>query len=75
MVFKLQLIYSTVRTYCSAIKKATGLQFYYVISDPKVAENIFIRNSLNAIVLKLKVILLMMEVTEKSKSSYYSLSY
>ena len=33
------------------------------------------QNSLNAIVFKLQVILLMMEVSEKSKSSYYSLSY
>ena len=37
--------------------------------------NIFAQNSLNVIVFKLKVILLMMEVSEKSKSSYYSLSY
>ena len=37
--------------------------------------NIFAQNSLNAIVFKLQVILLMMEVSEKSKSSYYSLSY
>ena len=33
------------------------------------------QNSINAIVFKLQVILLMMEVSEKSKSSYYSLSY
>ena len=37
--------------------------------------NTFAQNSLNAIVFKLQVILLMMEVSEKSKSSYYSLSY
>ena len=36
---------------------------------------VFIRNSLNAIVFKLQVILLKMVVTEKPKSSYYSLSY
>ena len=34
-----------------------------------------IQNTLNAIVFKLQVILLTMEVTEKPKSSYYSLSY
>ena len=39
----------------------TDLQFYYVIADPKVAENIFIQNSLNAIVFKLQVILLITE--------------
>ena len=33
------------------------------------------QNSLNAIVFKLQVILLMMEVSEKSKNNYYSLSY
>ena len=33
--------------------------------------NIFAQNSVNAIVFKLQVILLMMEVSEKSKSSYY----
>ena len=33
--------------------------------------NIFAQNSLNAIVFKLQVILLMMEVSEKSKSRYY----
>ena len=37
--------------------------------------NIFAQNSLNAIVFKLQVILLMMEVSKKLKSSYYSLSY
>ena len=37
--------------------------------------NIFIQNSVNAIVFKLQVILLMMAVTEKPKSSYYLLSY
>ena len=37
--------------------------------------NIFIQNSLNAIALKLQVILLIMEGTEKLESSYYSLSY
>ena len=34
--------------------------------------NIFAQNSVNAIVFTLQVILLMMEVSEKSKSSYYS---
>ena len=34
-----------------------------------------VQNSLNAIVFKLQVSLLMMEVTEKPKSSYYSVSY
>ena len=37
---------------------ATGLQFYYLIADPKVA-NIFEQNSLNAIVFKLQSKLLM----------------
>ena len=36
---------------------------------------LFIRNSLNAIVFNLHVILLIMEVTEKWESSYCSLSY
>ena len=44
---------------------ATGLKFYYVIADRKV-DNIFAQNSLNVIVFKLQVILLMMEVSEKS---------
>ena len=57
------------------MQQATGLQFYYVIADPKVNDNIFIQNSLYALVLKLQVILLIMEGNEKSESSYYSLSY
>ena len=59
----------------SAMPRARGLKFYYVIADPKVGDNRFAQNSLNAIVFKLQVILLMMEVSEKSKNSYYSLSY
>ena len=35
----------------------------------------FIQNSLTTIVFKLQVILLIMEGTEKSETSYYSLSY
>ena len=61
-------------SYYSAMPGARGLKFYYVIADPKVGEQLFAQNSLNAIVFKLQVILLM-EVSEKSKSSYYSLSY
>ena len=34
--------------------------------------NIFAQNPVNAIVFKVQVILLMMEVSQKSKSSYYS---
>ena len=37
--------------------------------------NIFLQNCLTAIVFKLQVILLIMEGTDKSESSYYSLSY
>ena len=55
--------------------RARGLKFYYVIADPKEVNNRFAQNSLNAIVFKLQVILLMVEVSEKSKNSYYSLSY
>ena len=54
------------------MQSATGLQFYYVIADPKVAEkHIYIQNSLNAIVFELQVILLIVKGTEKSESSYY----
>ena len=41
IVFKLQLIYSTVRTsssYCSARDWGKGLHFHYVVADPKVGE-------------------------------------
>ena len=55
------------------MQQATGLQFYYIIADPKV-DNIFIQNFLYALVLKLQVILLIMEGNEKSESSHYSLS-
>ena len=37
IVFKLQLIYSTV-SYSSAMKWVKGLQFYYVIADPELGE-------------------------------------
>ena len=40
------------------------------VAITQLYHNIFTQNSLNAIVFKLQVILLMMEVTEKSKSSY-----
>ena len=45
------------------------LQFYYVIADTKVAEY-----HIYATVLKSQVILLIMEGTERSETSYYSLS-
>ena len=54
---------------------ATCLQFYYAIADPKYLNNIFNKNSLNAILFKLQVILLIMESNEESESGYYSLSY
>ena len=38
-------------------------------------ESIFKQNSINAIVFKSQMMLLIMEDTEKSESSYYSLSY
>ena len=41
------------------MQRATGLQFYYVTTDPKVDEY---------------HILLITESTEKSESTYYSLS-
>ena len=50
------------------------LHVCHFIANPEVDEEQIIRSSLNAIVFKLQVILLM-EVTEKSESSYYSLSY
>ena len=59
-------------SYCSAMQWAIGLKFYCVIADPKVDENKIL---LTAIVFKLQVILLIIILTEKSESSYYSLSY
>ena len=45
-------------------------------SSPKSRRiNIFKHNSVNAIAFNLQAILLIMEATEKSGSSYYSLSY
>ena len=39
IVFKLQTIYwYPQRSYYLSVQGATGLQFYYVIPDPKVAE-------------------------------------
>ena len=50
---------------------------FIVIADPKAAEKhiCHVQNSVNATVFKLQVILLIMEGTKKSKTSYYSLSY
>ena len=36
--------------------RATGLQLYYVTADPKVGDNIFKENTLNAIVFNLQLI-------------------
>ena len=36
--------------------RATGLQFYYVIADPKVHEKHIKQNTLNKIVLKIQAI-------------------
>ena len=49
--------------------------FSYVIADQKVAEKRIYTKYLNTIIFELQVILLVMEGTEKSESSHYSLSY
>ena len=43
MSFKVQVkvekdVHVSESSYCSAMQWATGLQFYYVIADPKVGE-------------------------------------
>ena len=49
---------------------ATVLQFYYVIADEKVGNNIFKENTLNAIVLNLQLIYSTVTI-----SKYLLLSY
>ena len=43
-------------SYCSAMHRGTGLQFYYVKADTKQNEKHIQQNTVNAIVIKLQVI-------------------